>query len=266
MTIKGTVFDIKKYAIHDGPGIRTTVFFKGCSLDCWWCHNPESRSPEPERVPARIGTVGHWAGQEETVGRRQSVDEVMVEILKDQIFYEQSGGGVTFSGGEPTHQIDFLEAALAACRKAGIHTAVDTSGHAEQRLFDRIAPLTDLFLFDLKLIDNSLHQKYTGVSNEPIFENLRRLVQNDARIWIRLPLIPGITDTDDNLKGVANLLKSMKSVRTVSLLPYNLFGEDKFRRFNLEARAGSMSTQTADRIASLTDRFENLGYQVNTGG
>jgi pyruvate formate lyase activating enzyme len=266
MSVTGTIFDVKKFAIHDGPGIRTTVFFKGCPLNCWWCQNPEGLKLEPEIMTIRSGSNGGDGEKKETVGRLASADEVVAEIKKDIVFYDQSGGGVTFSGGEPLLQVDFLTALLTGCREAGIHTAVDTSGHAEWAALKSILRRVDLFLYDLKLADDEEHQQYTGVSNALLLENLDRLSKAGAEIIIRIPLIPGITDTASNLEAIAGLLMEMKMNSPVDLLPYNKIAEDKFRRFDLHPRLGATSDRPAEELEQLAGLFESKGHAVNIGG
>jgi len=264
----GTIFDLKKYAIHDGPGIRTTVFFKGCPLDCWWCHNPEARKLEPETMKVRT-TRGSLDGSpvviEETVGRVVTVSEMMTEIRKDAIFYEESGGGVTFSGGEPMMQLPFLRSLLEACRAEEYHTAVDTSGYAPWKDFEAIADLVDLFLYDLKIIDDDAHVRYTTVTNAGILDNVRHLATR-AAVTVRVPLIPGITDTDANLNAIADFLTPLPQLRDVSLLPYNHLAHDKCRRFQLDDRVGDLKTQTDDDMRERASLFEARGFRVKIGG
>jgi pyruvate formate lyase activating enzyme len=264
----GTIFDIKKYAIHDGPGIRTTVFFKGCPLDCWWCHNPESRHTGVERIEvrSRIHGADREIVKEEIIGREVTIKEVMTEVLKDVIFYDQSGGGVTFSGGEPLHQIDFLTALLQACKDHHIHTAVDTSGCAPPEDFARINGLVDLYLYDLKLMDEQIHVKLTGASNQLILENLSILAQHDLDIQVRVPLIPGITDTEENLDAILAYLDRLNKVNEVCLLPYNVLGENKRRKFNLPQRLEPRQTQSKDMLEVCAGRFRARGYLVHVGG
>ncbi|MDH4157540.1 MAG: glycyl-radical enzyme activating protein [candidate division Zixibacteria bacterium] len=250
--MNGTIFDIKKFAIHDGPGIRTTVFFKGCPLDCWWCHNPECRETTDNQAAVP--------------GREVSVSEVMTEIEKDTVFYEQSGGGVTFSGGEPLAQMDFLKTLLGACRQKEIHTALDTCGFAPWEEFEKILGLVDLFLYDLKIMDDTQHRKYTGQPNALILENLQRLSREDVRINLRVPLVPGITDSDDNLDAIAGFVSNLPGISHVSLLPYNKLGEDKLRRFRRVNRLGGLRTFAESEVADKAARFTALGYAVKIGG
>ncbi len=200
----GIVFRIKKYAIHDGPGIRTTVFLKGCPLACWWCHNPEGQSMEPQPIaPARGGDGAGDPVRGETVGRRMTVAEVIAQVSRDLIFYDESGGGATFSGGEPLMQPEFLAALLDGCRRERVHTAVDTSGYAPGGVFNAIAARADLLLFDLKLMDDAEHRACTGVSNRPILENLAAAARDGRPLRIRFPVIPGISGGVDVFDGEA---------------------------------------------------------------
>jgi pyruvate formate lyase activating enzyme len=264
MISTGIIFDLKKYAVHDGPGIRTTVFFKGCPLNCIWCHNPESRRPEIERFPVR-SRAGHEQSCGETeIGFRVSVDEVMFEIMQDAIFYEQSGGGVTFSGGEPLLQVEFLMALLEACRSRGVHTAVDTCGYAPREDLRRVAQTADLLLFDLKLMDIDAHAKYVGVSNELILANLRELATSCPMI-IRLPMIPDLTDTDRNLDAIAGFLEPLP-LRRISLLPYNKLGEDKHERYALPGHRPNWTVQDPTTLRRKAERLEARGFEVSIGG
>jgi len=267
MSISGVIFDIRRFCLHDGPGIRTTVFFKGCPLDCRWCHNPEARAPYPERFnlhPANDG-VGREK-HEALVGYATDVEAVLRESLRDVPFYDQSGGGVTFSGGEPTAQPEFLEAALRACKERGLHTTVDTCGHAPFGVFERIGDLTDLFLFDLKLMDNRSHREHTGMANDLILANLNRLAQMGANIWIRVPLVPEITDSEENLSAIAEFLVPLPSIRRINLLPYNKLGEDKIARYQLARKNLNQMTQTGAALIQKAARFSALGFEVKIGG
>lgn len=261
----GIIFDLKKYAIHDGPGIRTTVFLKGCPLDCWWCHNPESRRARPEK-PAR-GPMRKRSSLLKTaggvVGKPCTPDEVLREVEKDTIFYDESGGGVTFSGGEPLMQIEFLQALLEGCRRRGIHTAVDTSGYAPPEYFDRLCDSVDLFLYDLKLINADAHKKYTGVSNHLILENLKRLAARGAAVLPRIPLIPGITDTGENLSRTVFLLRSLDSISRVDLLPYNRIGEGKYEMMGIPYRMPRAQPHSRDALERIKNVFISAGFAVS---
>jgi pyruvate formate lyase activating enzyme len=268
MSIDGIIFDLKKFALHDGPGIRTTVFFKGCPLSCWWCHNPEGLKKDPEMFTAskaenRAASTGCG---DTMVGRSTTIKDLMMEIEKDIVFYDQSGGGVTLSGGEPLMQDEFLTALLVECRAKGIHTALDTSGYAPRELLDKICDRIDLFLFDVKLVDEEEHMKYTGVSNRLIFDNLAALLERSRKVIVRIPLIPGITDREANLKAIIALLSKFNNVQGIDLLPYNKMGEEKFRRFSMYSKLGTLPAQSQEELRERVKLFAEAGYHVNVGG
>ncbi|MHA1200052.1 MAG: glycyl-radical enzyme activating protein, partial [Candidatus Heimdallarchaeaceae archaeon] len=246
MSDSGYIFDIKKFAIHDGPGIRTTVFLKGCSMDCWWCHNPESQNLKPEEIEK----ANHHNVQE-IIGRKISVEEVLEEIEKDMIFYEESGGGVTFSGGEALTQPEFLFSLLKGCKDKNIHTILDTTGYTKWEILEKISSKVDLFLYDLKIINDNLHQKYTGVSNKLILENLQKLNEITKKIIIRVPIIPKITDTEENLTQISDIIKNLNSIQRVDILPYNKMGEEKYRRLNREYRTNEIVPPTEERMEEI---------------
>ena len=261
---KGIIFDLKRYAIHDGPGIRTTVFLKGCPLDCRWCHNPEGKNPGVETLT--IGSDDSVESSTKVIGREMTTDEVMQEVLKDRIFYEQSGGGVTFSGGEPLMQIDFLHDLVLKSKRLGLNTVLDTCGYAASEDLDRIIDYIDLFLYDLKLIDEDEHIRYTGVSNGTILENLRTLLERDKKVQIRIPLIPGITDTESRLNSMGQFLLSLDGIEDISLLSYNQFCEDKSKRFANNKKLPAMNVQKMDDLKQMASIFESNGFRVRIGG
>lgn len=260
---KGIIFDIKKYALHDGPGIRTTVFFKGCPLSCWWCHNPEGQKPGIEKFYVKNPDSSY---QVEIVGREISVNEVMAEIEKEIIFYDESGGGVTFSGGEPLMQPDFLNLLLDGCRERGIATTLDTSGYATWETIEKIKDKVDLFLYDIKIIDDNDHQKYTGVSNRPILSNFERLDKEGKEIFIRFPVIPGITDTEDEIDRISTLLEKLVSTKVINLIPYHKIGKSKYDKFNFVNRLKGLNSPSTERLEQLSRRFGGLGFEVKIGG
>jgi pyruvate formate lyase activating enzyme len=229
----GVIFDIKRFALHDGPGIRTTVFFKGCPMKCPWCHNPESQKKCPERVGKN--------GKKEIIGEKRSVDEVMNEIEKEVVFYDESKGGVTFSGGEPLIQPQFLSALLKECRKRDIHTTVDTTGCVSPKTFKSIMDKVDLFLYDLKIMDDKKHIQYTGVSNLLVIENLKILFKKGKNVIIRFPVIPGVTDTEENIKAVGIFVSSLKNIGEIDLLPYHHTAEGKYQRLKKETMMKTMT-------------------------
>jgi pyruvate formate lyase activating enzyme len=300
---QGTLFDIKRYAIHDGPGIRTTLFFKGCPLRCWWCHNPEGIASEPELIlkPNRclddcdlcladcpekalskpdgrirvdrdrcrvLGRCAEACPTEalEVVGKTRTVDEVMREVRKDRIFYERSGGGVTFSGGEPLQQIEFLAALLEECRKDNLHTVVDTSGHAPYERLEGIRDAVDLFFYDLKHMDPAKHREMTGVSNEVILDNLRRLAETDSRIQIRVPVVTGVNDNIDHTRRMAEFLASLPGIRDISLLPYHSMGSQKYKNLDVSCPNPDAEPPSEDTMAGMRAALEDRGFRVRVGG
>ena len=242
------LFDIQRNSFVDGPGIRTTVFFKGCNLRCQWCHNPESQIMESQIMFYKDKCTGCGRCRDITVdnsdfvcfhdakkicGKTYTVDELFNIIIKDKIFYETSGGGVTFSGGECLLQQDFLCEILEKCKAAGIHTAVDTAGHIHWNVFEKVLPYTDLFLYDMKAFDCNIHRKYTGVSNECILENLKKLFEAGANMWIRIPVIPGVNDTVKEMQKIKNFLTPYNPSK-IELLPYHRMGEHKYTALGMK--------------------------------
>ncbi|MBN2415570.1 glycyl-radical enzyme activating protein [bacterium] len=269
MAKQGIIFDIKKYSLHDGPGIRTTVFLKGCPLACWWCHNPESQIEGPFAVTYPGHKQDFYTRAEDgqsKLGRTMTVPEVMAELEKDRLFYDESGGGVTFSGGEPLMQPEFLLALLAECREKDLHTCVDTTGYAGQEVIGEVMQYAGLFLYDLKLIDDDGHTKYTGVSNGPILDNLAFLAGRGAHVIIRIPIVPGITDSRDNLEGIAAFLKRTGGIREINLLPYNRFGSNKYRRLGRPDPMPATNPPTAEEMNRIAAFFTGQGFACRAGG
>lgn len=261
--MKGLIFDIKRFAINDGPGIRTTVFLKGCPLDCRWCHNPEGKSMEIEETPAteKSNQVSY---HRRSIGRRWIDSTSLVsEILKDEVFYQESGGGVTFSGGEPLMQPDFLLRTLLTCKTTGIRTAVDTCGYADSEKLKAIMPYTDLFLYDLKVIDPELHLKYTGVSNELILKNLELIADSGASIIIRIPVVRGVNDTPENISGLIRLLASLSSkIEGIHLLSYHHLAKSKYEKLGKPFDA--MEDFEPGDIPFMKKQLEREGFQIKT--
>ncbi len=298
----GIIFDIERFSIRDGPGIRTTVFFKGCPLSCWWCHNPESQSPRPEMMFREYRCIRCWACIEacpedailqvdsstsvdtarctlcgdcvracfaearEIVGREMTIAQVMQEIEKDVIFYDESGGGVTFSGGEPLQQADFLFLLLQGCKDKEIHTAVDTSGLAPWKTLARIAEYVDVFLYDLKVMDDEKHRRFTGVSNHLILSNLEALSEEGRTINVRVPIIPGINDDDENLKRLGSFAASLARPPRVSILPYHKAGITKYTRLNKTYSLPDTASPSDERMAGIAAVLQAFGLCVKTGG
>lgn len=247
--MQGMIFDIQRNSFVDGPGIRTTVFFKGCNLKCKWCHNPESQAFDKQILFYQSKCIGCGkcrnltaentdffcpADAKEICGKEMCAEEVMKEVVKDKPFYEASGGGVTFSGGECMLQIDFLEKLLRVCKDEEIHTAVDTAGHLPWVYFERIMDNTDMFLYDMKCFTPELHREGTGVSNELILENLRRLAMLfPEKVLVRIPVIGGFNDNEEEMEQMAEYLKEI-GVSRVELLPYHKMGEHKYRGLGMK--------------------------------
>jgi len=301
MPVSGTILDIQRYAIHDGPGIRTTVFFKGCPLCCQWCHNPESQAggpvivlapnrcihcgtcvkacpqgaaaPGPEQASSRAGDCVRCGAcatacpseARTLLGRELLAEEVIAEVEQDRVFYEESGGGVTFSGGEPLMQTEFLLACLALCRKRGYATAVDTCGYAPPDVLWEVAALTDLFLYDLKHMDEARHRSLSGVSNELILSNLQGLIERGGTAWIRFPLIPGINDDEDNVEATAAFVRSLKRPMSIQVLPYHRLGSHKYTRLGASHPIPVFVEPTPEDVARVTTRLSTMGVEVRTG-
>ena len=252
------IFDIQRSSFVDGPGIRTTVFFKGCNLRCAWCHNPESQSAATQLLVYGDKCVGCGkclekcphdlkacelcgkcelycpAEARRVCGKAYTVEELLSEILADKLFYETSGGGVTFSGGECMLQLDALCEILQKCRESGIQTAVDTAGHVPFSHFERILPFTDLFLYDVKSMDPQVHKAYTGVENTLILDNLARLLERGTRVWIRVPVVVGVNDTEKEMRALAAFFQEHGMPEKIELLPYHAMGESKARAIGRE--------------------------------
>lgn len=268
MQTHGYIFDIKKFSVNDGPGIRTTVFFKGCPLTCWWCHNPESQRELPEEID---GCTFRWnfsnsTSSSKTIGSRISVDHIMNEIKKDIPFYEESNGGVTISGGEPMLQKEFLYSLLYSCKQNDISTAIDTTGYAPFVDFEKIYELIDLFLYDLKLIDEQEHINYCGIPNTLIHDNLTLLTEIGNKVVLRIPIIPSITDTGKNISSMIDLISRLKNIREIDLLPYHNSATKKYERMNKENKINQIKAPTKEVMLELKSRFEQLNIPVKIGG
>lgn len=265
--IKGLIFDIKRFSVNDGPGIRTTVFFKGCPLSCWWCHNPESRSPEPVTCMRSLVLDGISYPSEEITGIEYTVPDILAEAGKDMIFFDESEGGVTLSGGEPLFQPEFCISLLKSLDAEKFHTALDTSGYAPAELFERTFPYTRLFLFDLKIPDEEKHLHYTEVPLNPILENLRLAVESDKEVIIRYPVIPGINDTRQDIGTLKNILKGFDGkIREIHLLPYHASAAAKYRRFGIENRMDKTKSLERKDLEGLKNELMSAGLKVLIGG
>jgi pyruvate formate lyase activating enzyme len=298
----GIVFDIKRFAVHDGPGIRTTVFLKGCPLRCQWCHNPEGQSMEPELVLRESLCMGCGAcvpvcpqgaismkddhavtdrekclacgacvevcytGARELAGQEMAPHEVMAVLERDIPFYEESGGGVTFSGGEPLSQDDFLHALLSACKDRGIHAAVDTCGFCSWKHLDALRHQVKLFLYDLKMMDDVRHRELTGVSNAPVIENLRALSQEGHMIILRVPVIPGVNDDAETVRQIGRFVSTLPSLYRVDLLPYHNTAAEKYRRLNRTYHLTEVLPPSSERMHEVALGMQECGFAVKIGG
>lgn len=287
---QGLIFNVQRFSLHDGPGMRSTVFLKGCPLHCAWCHNPESQSPQQEyvRLAHRCMRCGRCTGEElaspvvsgrdetdvescptgalQAVGRTLTPGALVAELLRDRIFFDESGGGVTFSGGEPLLQAAFATECLRQLRAEGVHTALDTCGFARWQDLADAAAHADLILFDLKLMNDARHRAATGVSNDRILENLRALARSHSQIWIRVPVIPGVNDDAPNLDATATFVADLPGVRRVELLPYHATGEPKFARVGLAYALHDTPSPGHQELERLAAGFRDRGLTTTIGG
>jgi len=298
------LFDIKRYSINDGPGIRVTVFFKGCPLSCKWCHNPESIAFKTEKLYNRSKCIGCGTCVTECPegalkltkefgivtdtskctlcgncalvcptraiemsGRDYSTGEVMKTILRETNIMDSSGGGVTFSGGEPMMYPEALKELLVACGKEGIHRAVDTAGHVKQAVFEEIAPHTDLFLYDLKHMNTQVHKEFTGVPNELILKNLKWIAGQDIEYQVRIPLVKGVNTDDKNINATADFLLTLgRKPSVVGLLPYHNIAMAKYEKLGRPFNSSGMSEPGKDELAHILSLFKVRGIDALIGG
>lgn len=301
--VRGTVFNIQRYSIHDGPGIRTTVFLKGCPLLCLWCSNPESQNSRPEIAhrdslctecgrcvdvcSVRAISLGNKSisidrklctscakcvevctpGALKVFGEKMSAVEVFQQVKRDEEFYRDSGGGVTVSGGEPLSQPDFVAALFKLCRERGIDTCIETSGFASIKALEKVLTDTSLVLFDVKLADPVAHRRWTGRRNETILRNLGLVIKKGVPVIMRVPLIPGINDSDEELRNIARLAAgSLKKPGKVELLPYHKFGMGKYQMLDRKYQLEELTTQTDAQIQRARQIFESFGLECEVVG
>ncbi len=298
----GLVFNIQRFSVNDGPGIRTTVFLKGCPLHCRWCHNPESISQRKEMIlredrclrcgdcmkACKNGAVREvngsyvtsrekclqcgdcleicYADAREIVGKEMTVEDLVKEIERDRVFFDESGGGVSFSGGEPLLQHEFLTAALQACKQKGLHTVVDTTGFTAPTILERVSEYVDLFLYDLKTLDDHKHKEYTGVSNRLIVENLGRLSRWRKHVIVRVPVIPGVNDEPDDIHEIGAFVAALGNIREIQLLPYHQTGIEKYHRLGVEYTMTGTASPTVERMNEIVSELKSHISLVSIGG
>jgi len=261
------------YSVHDGPGIRSTVFFKGCPLSCKWCHNPESINPEPQDVfeagkCVKCGLCDNGgkcpSGARETIGYEITVSDLMKEISKYRIFYDQSGGGVTFSGGEPFLQADFLLEILEKCRDEYIKSAIDTSGFCDSSAILAAAGITGYFLYDVKFMNSEKHEKYCGAPNSLILENLALLSETKTKILLRIPVIPSVNDDLQEMRGIFNFVRDFKNIEFVHLLPYHAIQTHKYNKIGQQYEFANIREESPNM--EKIHRLFGEKFRVKTGG
>jgi len=297
----GSIFNIQRFSTNDGPGIRTTVFLKGCPLTCLWCHNPESQDRQPEvlyrrhrcldcgacaeNCPEKAITMGDGASTDldictrcgtclthcftdarEIAGQTRTWADVLQIIEKDRSFYEQSNGGVTLSGGEPLAQAAFAKAILAACKKRSIHTALDTCGYAKWEAINDLRPFVDLFLFDLKIMDDAQHRAYVGVSNQLILENFTKLSHAGHPIIIRFPIIPGITDDKENIQAIAAWAGALPNIIQIDILPYHHIAIEKYAGLQKNYTLNQCRPPNGEEMMAVKSMMTDANIRVSIGG
>lgn len=255
--IKGRIFDIQRFSVHDGPGIRTIVFLKGCRLRCRWCCNPESQEYDIQKMVRN--------GKTEVVGYDVTVGEVMEDILKDSPYYRRSGGGVTLSGGESLCQPDFAIALLSACKEYGLSTAMETTGFADWNVIERYIPVCDYFLMDIKHINSDKHKEFTTQPNELILENALKIAKNAKSLIVRVPTIPTFNDTVEEISDIARFTASI-GVEELHLLPYHKLGYDKYVGLGRQYPMGDVASPTKEKMQQLKSAAERYVKNVIIGG
>jgi pyruvate formate lyase activating enzyme len=293
------VFDIQRFSIHDGPGIRTTVFLKACSLHCFWCQNPEGIHPKPEIMfyPDRCIYCGNcllacpngahivkgdshvflrekckacgqcvetcYSNALVMAGREMTIDDVMKEVLRDKVFYDESGGGVTLSGGDPVAQYVFSRALLKQCKAEGLHTAIETAANCQWENLASLLPVTDLIMLDIKHINLKKHKNATGVSNKNILKNAVQLSKTKKPLIVRVPVIPGVNDTIGEIEAIANFVRDFPNLQYIELLPFHRLGEGKYKALGLKYPTGNLKAPTRDKMKRLVTAAKKQGIKVH---
>ena len=255
---KGRIFNIQRFSIHDGPGIRTIVFFKGCFMRCAWCCNPESQSYEIQTMLEN--------GKQKTVGKDVTVSEILPEILADKPYYRRSGGGVTLSGGEILGQPEFARDLLRACKENGLHTAVESTANAPFETIEKILPYLDLYLLDIKHMDSAKHKQYTGAPNERILENARRIAESETELIVRTPVVPSFNDTAEEIKAISRFAACLPNVNEHHLLPYHRLGQDKYDGLGRVYTLKEIQPPPEEKMNYLLSVAEESGLKCQIGG
>ena len=258
MSKTGRIFNIQRFSIHDGPGIRTIVFFKGCYMRCAWCCNPESQDYAIQTMVEN--------GKEKTVGKDVTVEEILPEILADESYYRRSGGGVTLSGGEFLGQHEFAAELLKACKEYGLHTAVESTANAPWEKIEAVLPYIDLFLMDVKHMDSAKHKEYTGSGNERILENAARIAKSGVELIIRTPVIPGFNDTAEEIRAISHFAKTLPGVKEHHLLPYHRLGQDKYAGLGRKYSLSEIEPPSREKMEYLLSIAETSGLKCKIGG
>lgn len=257
-SVRGRIFDIQKFSVHDGPGIRTIVFLKGCSLRCRWCCNPESQEFDIQEM--KTGNISKTVGKDTTVG------EIIEEVLKDRIYYRRSGGGLTLSGGECLLQANFSQALLAAAKENGINTAIETAGNVHFEDAEKILPYLDIMLMDIKHINSDKHKEFTGSSNERILENAVKFSKTVKKLIVRVPVVPGFNDTDEEIMQIADFASKLENVDELHLLPYHRLGADKYDRLGRKYTLSEILPPSDEKMEHLKEVVLKTGLKCQIGG
>ena len=255
---KGRIFNIQRFSIHDGPGIRTIVFFKGCFMRCAWCCNPESQAYEIQQMTEN--------GKVKTVGKDVTVAEILPELLADKPYYRRSGGGITLSGGEILGQPDFARDLLRACKENGLHTAVESTANAPFENIQKILPYLDMFLMDVKHMDSAKHKEYTGADNERILQNAKTLAESGVELVIRTPVVPGFNDTAAEIRAISKVAASLPGVKEHHLLPYHRLGSDKYAGLGRAYALTEILPPPKEKMEYLLSVAEESGLKCQIGG